>query len=524
MATYNQDICAALSALTYHLQGADMSDITLGDLIQRGGSYITEEVREIIRANGLDNARVLDASWNSSGTYGSMNAMAVEIDGQLYVAYRGTGEGNWKYNADSAFGPESSDMQKWSSSYFDYVMENYGGTVDNVYVTGHSQGGNNAIYTLLFSRYADRITNCISLDGPGFSMPIISDAISRLGEDEYQSRLQKIYAYYGENDYVHGLGEVHLVPKEHIYYVPTPNVKNPALYHDLATHMTNGKFNTPYPQGEGEGPVSKLVTSMMENMMENLSPEDRYEVAQYAMTLVESLIGEGRGNPDYADQLVPLEWVVLVDHLLPVLKETAIEHPEQIVDVLHVPGIEEYVQVLKDWIQEHPLETIAILAVASVAISAIRNIATDVKQMLLVVQAVKWAVETLEYLEEGMQTAMLELLQTMLEYLEGVYNWITSNASAAANYVAENPYFQADPVRLRDYADRVDRVNQRLRQLDSDMNSLYWQVGLLDLWDILMANLITGGSPALRQVSAYLRDAAEELERADWLAMDYMGG
>lgn len=512
-----EDICAALSALTYQLQGVDVSELKLGDLLTSTSSYATDEVKEIIRANGLEQARVLDVSWCPAGSYGTMNAMTVEIGGQLYIAYRGTGEGNWKYNADSAFGPEASDMQKWASDYFDYVMGQYGKQAKEVYVTGHSQGGNNAMYTLLFAEHADRITNCISLDGPGFSQPIIADAIFQLGTEEYQSRLEKIYAIYGENDYVHGLGEVHIVPKDHIYYVPTPNVTNPALYHDLFTHMTNGKLNERYPQGEGEGPISQMITSIMENMPENLSAEERYEVAQHAMDLVEWRIGEGKDNPDFADKPAPKELLYLIEKLGPVLVETVFENPDQILSLLQELEV-------GDWILEHPLETIAILAVAQTALSVITPVAVVASNIIFTIVALQTLITAMEQLDEAFKTVMLEMLQATLNHLEQFYNWLTGSAGAAANYVTENPYFQVDTVRLRDYADRIDRINQRLRQLDSDMNGLYWQVGLLDIWDILMANLITGGSPTLRQVSSYLRDAADQMELADRTAMGYMGG
>ena len=88
----------------------------------------------------------------------------------------------------------------------------------------------------------------------------------------------------------------------------------------------------------------------------------------------------------------------------------------------------------------------------------------------------------------------------------------------------DNPYFKADPVSLRDFATRLDRVNRRLVQLDKDLDDLYWQVGLLDLAEIISANVITSYSANLLLAKSFLNSAADKLENADRKALGYLNG
>lgn len=118
----------------------------------------------------------------------------------------------------------------------------------------------------------------------------------------------------------------------------------------------------------------------------------------------------------------------------------------------------------------------------------------------------------------------MQLLTAMKKAIAAVKEWLRNNFNAGVRYVSSNPYFKADPAKLRHYATRINNVNNRLRMLDADLRSLYGQVGLLDLWDIIVANIMTSGSPTLMQVNTYLNGAADRLENADKKARSYMGG
>ena len=79
-------------------------------------------------------------------------------NGNLYVAYRGTGNRRWGDNGQG-FVDSSTDMQEAAKDYFDHVADRYG--YNELYVTGHSKGGNESQYVTMTSKYQDDITACL---------------------------------------------------------------------------------------------------------------------------------------------------------------------------------------------------------------------------------------------------------------------------------------------------------------------------------------------------------------------------
>lgn len=89
-------------------------------------------------------------------------------DGCAVVAYRGTDDTivGWKENFNMSF-MEFVPAQKESVSYLEEAALNFEG---DILVTGHSKGGNLAVYSAVYSRESiqNRLTRVWSNDGPGF--------------------------------------------------------------------------------------------------------------------------------------------------------------------------------------------------------------------------------------------------------------------------------------------------------------------------------------------------------------------
>lgn len=117
-----------------------------------------------------------------------------------------------------------------------------------------------------------------------------------------------------------------------------------------------------------------------------------------------------------------------------------------------------------------------------------------------------------------------ELFEAIINVINNIRDWFREKTNKGVAYVQSNPYFRADTEKLREYAVRLDRVNNRLGNLDNNMRSLYFQVGFTDLWDILCANMITCKSYSLNQAKNYLYNTANRLENAENKAKSYMGG
>lgn len=93
-------------------------------------------------------------------------------DGSVVIAFRGTDDAlsGWKEDLNMAY-LTPIPSQEMSKQYIDYIAERYKRKrKGNIYITGHSKGGNLAVYAAMNcnDRWKSRI-NCIyNLDGPGF--------------------------------------------------------------------------------------------------------------------------------------------------------------------------------------------------------------------------------------------------------------------------------------------------------------------------------------------------------------------
>ena len=96
-------------------------------------------------------------------------------DGSTVVAFRGTDDTliGWKENFNMSF-MSSIPSQREAVAYLNTVAAN---TANPIYVTGHSKGGNLAVYAAVFcqNEVRDRLVQVWSNDGPGFSTSMLTN-------------------------------------------------------------------------------------------------------------------------------------------------------------------------------------------------------------------------------------------------------------------------------------------------------------------------------------------------------------
>lgn len=393
--------------------------------------------------------------------------------GNIYVHYNGTGDGNWGYNS-VAYGGGPSKVQTESLEFFDHVMSEYCGENDKVYVTGHSQGGNNAQYVTMNSEYGDRIDKCMAMDAPGFSPEAVERMKNQYGEEYYERQRQKIYSYNGSSDYVDVLGYEIIAPQddEHLTIIKTPGGGL------MEWHMIDGMMdgNNLNPSVDDYDPFHKFVEEL-NRRIKDLPPEQRQRVAELGMKVAEYFLGAANGT-NWKSDLTLQDLAELVYYVLPVLAQYIVENPDAFRETLQQLG-------LPEWFLDYVYPVCVALA----------------KGLITVAEALK---------------ALAEAVDKLVEYLKSV--------TPGGRYVSSSPYFKADTEALRNYARRLDYVNRRLVQLDKDLDDLYWQVGLLDLGEIQASNIITSYSTNLLLAQKFLNSAAGKLEEAERKAKGYMGG
>ena len=518
---------------------------------------------------------------------GAKGIILQDQNGNIYVHFNGTGDGKWGYNSANYGGPPS-EIQTDSLVFFnDFIENEYQG--GNIYVSGHSQGGNTAQYVTFNSPYADYVDICTSLDGPRMSNDAADAVINKYGEAFFRRQQAKMYGYYGEHDYVSPLGQNDSIPEDHISYVKNEG----GDFHMIDGMMTGNDLNLILTEGSA---FRDLVVALNKKII-LLPPEDQAAGAALAMKIAEFYLGD-----NYTTRFTQEELDQFKDLLLPLLVEFVGEHPEMIYPALISIGMDEesarliekiiyefntlpedqrtailealaecitvtedgkldftadvksiieavvlalptiwevikenpalLVETLKqlgidklifDFLTEHPMLAAGIALILGLTLPRLINLLKDVVALGYLIEGIYALVETIENLCEEVKNFIRNTFNAILETIGNLTEYLRRN-SPGGKYVGNHPQFSADTNLLREYANRLRTVNSRLASLDRALNDLYLQVGLLDIDDILRANLVIGHSWRISKCQTYLNTAADTLETADQQALGYLGG
>lgn len=180
----------------------------------------------------------------------------------------------------------TSPMQEEALDYMESlkksgVFEKY----DNVYVTGHSKGGNEA--TLVTMVYSDVIDRCISGDGQGFSPEFVRYMKKTLGPEKFAEIQDKMYGFHANNDYVNVLGVSVIKDENKIYFIPEIKLESiiDLLWNHLPTAMINVKTGK-IAQVSEQGAFGKFIAKVSEKLMK-LNQKDREDAAVTGMSFLQ---------------------------------------------------------------------------------------------------------------------------------------------------------------------------------------------------------------------------------------------
>ena len=242
----------------------------LRDAIERDPMLGRFEVSHMSRIMKKKNTMI---EWNE-GTNGIV--FTEPFSDTIYVAYRGTSKGEWgddgeRFNCKSM--DDLTPQMVQTLDYFAYVAEKMNWTEDmTIYVTGHSQGGNDSQISILLSPYGKYVDACYSFDGEGHSPELLVDVEKRYGTEEYQNRISRMYSICGEYDFVNHLGEKVIREENTIYVKCNFDTLDVARAHDIVsmfcdTEMNyNGMINT--TKGAEPSWVTKYTAKVWEELYE----------------------------------------------------------------------------------------------------------------------------------------------------------------------------------------------------------------------------------------------------------------
>lgn len=260
---------------------------------------------------------------NNNGTDGLVCIAVETIDGNIVVASRGSetpdensggllGMEDWLDNLRSAIEIETL-QQAQAKAFIDRVgaME----SCKSISITGHSKGGNNALYALIMANpeVREKIINCVTFNAPGFNDDFIKenkDIIDML------VKAGIIKEYQGSGDLVSEIMNNLSNP----IIIQQMDWKNKVLIDDhyIYAMMLNGD-GTGFvidPNGK-KSLIPKIVNSIVNNLLGNLSDEEVDSVIE--------LVSKIMDNKDYS-----------IGNILDLLKESDVSDETIKVILLYV--------------------------------------------------------------------------------------------------------------------------------------------------------------------------------------------
>jgi len=405
------------------------------------------------------------------------------------VVFRGTGGGEWYDNGLGLSGEMvSTDQQIQSKVYFDYIVGRNGWnlTKPDIYVTGHSKGGNKAQYVVMTSEYSDLIVNGYSLDGQCMSPETIEYLKQKYGIEEYNKRREKLFSISADNDYVNVLGvnnaDGRLIPENHIFFLES-NLSGAAWHYPDCYMNEEGATLTAFTE---QGEISKLLQGISEQTMDLPAPI-RSIITNGAMAIAEMTLGNGK--PVNGEEFSYADIVAAIPLLLEMIPGGLIQY------------LGDELGVNLDWLAN------AVTAFNLIYYMPVNVAAYGIGTFIELVIAAK---EKMEQFGENCKELTAQISEFINYSIEKISDWYNKTFNVGYKYAIANPQIIVDTYKLSSYAQRLRSVNVRIANLDKRIDSLYWRIGLLDLWNLMQADILAGYSWRLSRCANYLSDTATD--------------
>lgn len=209
-----------------------------------------------------------------------------DSDGKATVVFRGTGGTYeaWRDNVIGEYLPDTA-IQKRALEWVNGNCSGY----DELTVTGHSKGGNLAMYVTVLS--AGLVASCVSFDGQGFS-----DAFLENYSKEIAMARDKIKSVSAYNDFVNIL--LNSVAGEQIYVENTEsgvNAHSSFYLYESNEYDENGRIVSKTDQSLLTRAL-KRVTDGMADSMDRMPGEGNKRISDLLAAFVASLMSDNHGT------------------------------------------------------------------------------------------------------------------------------------------------------------------------------------------------------------------------------------
>lgn len=203
-----------------------------------------KQIYEKIKIVDIDNS----IYGNASGSDRVVN-VTFQFEDNLIIVYKGTaGDYEWKDNVEGTYNITDTKQQRRALKYFDEMVKKFE-NVKEIYVSGHSKGGNKAQYIGVLRGNMSKLEKVYSFDGQGFN-----DNFLKKYNKEIELNKYKIFNICNEYDYVNIL--MHSVSNK-IFIKSITNVGNEDDRYSKIIHRLGG-VHSPYSMFKNENGVLTL--------------------------------------------------------------------------------------------------------------------------------------------------------------------------------------------------------------------------------------------------------------------------
>lgn len=211
---------------------------------------------------------------------GAGMACFVDKNGQAYAVFAGTGANEWR--DDCVAGAQQDSVQQLKAlEWFE------GLPYDNIVVSGHSKGGNKAMYVFIVS---DNVKECYAFDGEGFSMEFCDKYSEEIAQKQNKIHLRANYRDFVNILLVNIAGDTEYVVNDY-------GVTDASQYHAPNSLFKYDDGNITYSIGGfgSQDPAMEMFHEFTVYMLENAADSEKIIAFSVLGELLTKYMGGSNG-------------------------------------------------------------------------------------------------------------------------------------------------------------------------------------------------------------------------------------
>lgn len=385
------------------------------------------------------------------------------------------------------------EQQRIAAQYMAEINSKY--SYDSYATAGHSLGGNLSFYAAITAppEMRAKIIQALNGDGPGFAGEFLTNPLFAEGIQDMAGKM---------DHYQWSLVGAILNPVPGSNYTSIKTKDN--VYGDYRLGPLAGKHNMTYVEYDEHG---RVIRGEMDRFAESIGRFTR-ELDELPAGVANSFIHAVEGFMSLPDGQKKLLAGAFIAHVAIFLAT----HPTVLIATVLIGATLAVIY----WINPEFFGEVLIPFILDAL-----SFTADMVQKLIdgVTTVIAAVLEAANMAKEFINQVIAKVVEVFTEFT----SWARKLFNPGYRYASSHPFIKIDTQRLREYSQRLSTVNTRLNHLDRRMDALYSKVGLLDLWSLMQADLMTGESWRINRCISYLEETLEDFESAERKIINKLG-